>query len=352
MIKSIVEHDNLVVRNLQITQGYYRLSQAMRKLIGSRNASWCAFATHASKTAGQALRHELMPGSLKSLMVRRAGFENTYFFFNEVLRKSAKPVDRRPATLVGAALERVSVLISRGNVLVFEELAWPFTSFANAFSGDWDRDEGKFQAFLRERFRPGSLAVGGQDHLIAAFTAYYQARFETERKRKAELVLQGNLLVGLHEQTRLQPYIEQALAAPYDVFFAAEADNAAVGRKENLTREVVTRAVTRMLMSITLPNRELRLGEDVIAPTGIQSFPSDLRTIDDPYCRRLVESFDRQRDTLSGSAAANWTSLDDRMSFVVDFFRCYQQYKRMFEAPFLESQVGAIDAGHLPAGPL
>ena len=36
----------------------------------------------------------------------------------------------------------------------------------------------------------------------------------------------------------------------------------------------------------------------------------------------------------------------------VDLFRSHQQYQRMFEAPFLDAQVDAIDAGHMPAGSL
>ena len=105
-------------------------------------------------------------------------------------------------------------------------------------------------------------------------------------------------------------------------------------------------------MSISLPNRDLKLGEDVIAPTGVISFPKDLITIEDRRCQLLVKSFDAGLDTLTGSAADDWVNLSDRMRFVVDFFRSHQQYKRMFEAPFMDSQVPAIDAGMLPAGPL
>ena len=62
--------------------------------------------------------------------------------------------------------------------------------------------------------------------------------------------------------------------------------------------------------------------------------------------------FETGQDTLSGSAADNWASLKDRMSFVVDFFRSHQQYGRMWEAPFLNEQMPVIESGHFPAGPL
>jgi len=66
-IQSVIERDNLASRKLQVTQGYYRLSNGMRRCTCGTNVSWCSFAAHASKTAGQALRHELKPGTCPSL---------------------------------------------------------------------------------------------------------------------------------------------------------------------------------------------------------------------------------------------------------------------------------------------
>jgi hypothetical protein len=354
-IQSIVNHDNLVVRNLQVTQGYYRLSQGMRRLMSNKNASWCAFATHASKTAGQALRHELMPRIMKSAMIRMAGYDNTYLFFDDALGEPDPKLTEENRSLLAEALKRVSLLISAGNTLVFDELAWPFASFVNTFSREWDYDEVKLYTFFQEHFRPGPLERGGQNYLIEAFTAYYKARFETNAKRKAEHVLRGNLLVGLHEQTRLQPHIEQALSVPFEIF--AKGQQAGIGKldqkqKSGLSRQLVTRAATQMMMAITLPGRRLKLGETIIAPTGIVNYPADLLSVEDPHCLGLVRSFETGEDTLSGSAAENWASLKDRMSFVVDFFRSHQQYKRLFEPPFLDNQAPTIEAGRMPGGPL
>ncbi|MDX1613835.1 MAG: hypothetical protein R3300_05955 [Candidatus Promineifilaceae bacterium] len=352
-IQATIAQQNLVIRNLQVTLGYHRLSQGMRKLIGSRNVSWCGFAAHASKTAGQALRHENMPRFLKAAMMRMAGYDDTFFYLNDVLGQPERTFTKVQNSLLAEAMKRVSLLISAGNILVYQELAWPFSRLIVTFSRSWDRDDAALREFLQGHFKPGPLEREGQNYLIEAFSAYYNARFETDRKRKAEYVFQGNLLVGLHEQTRLQPYIEQALAVPYEIFVAGRQDEgAAAGRRADRMRDLVTKAVTRMLMAISLPNRDLKLGEDVIAPSGVVAFPEDLVTIADPRCRALANSFDFGLDTLSGSAADDWVSLKDRMGFVVDFFRSHQQYKRMFEAPFLDSQIPAIDAGLLPAGPL
>jgi hypothetical protein len=353
-IQSIVESDNLVVRNLQVTQGYYRISQGMKRYTSSKNVSWCSFATHASKTAGQALRHELMPGYLKSAMIRMAGYENTFLFLSEGILDQDQPKTGEQSSRMGEALRQVSQLISEGNITVFEELARPFASFLITFKKDWEYDEGKLRAFLDENFQPGPLTEGGQDYLIEAFTAYYKARFETRAKEKAAYILQGNLLIGLHEQTRLQPQIEQALTVPLE-FFSEPPKKTRLKvfkRQPTVTGKIVSRVITQMLMSITLPSRELKLGENVIAPTGVTSFPEELIQIENPRCLELIRTFETGQDTLSGSGAENWGELADRMSFVVDFFRSHQQYKRLWERPFLPDQAAVIESGHFPAGPL
>src|SRR5258705_3640962 len=56
-IASIAAIDNLVLRNLQITECYADLSAAMRVRTGG-TADWCTFATWASRQAGSTIRGE------------------------------------------------------------------------------------------------------------------------------------------------------------------------------------------------------------------------------------------------------------------------------------------------------
>lgn len=119
-----------------------------------------------------------------------------------------------------------------------------------------------------------------------------------------------------------------------------------------MLRQLVSRSVTQMMMLIVLPSREMRLSQDVVAPTGVVAFPQDLIVIENARCLELVRQFESRHDTLTGSAARDWSSLDERMRFVVGFFRSHQQYKRMWEAPFTPEQAQAIESGHFPAGPL
>ncbi len=56
-IDRITRIDNPIIRNLQITQCYFEISQSITTLT-SHSANWCTFATWASKQAGQTIRQE------------------------------------------------------------------------------------------------------------------------------------------------------------------------------------------------------------------------------------------------------------------------------------------------------
>lgn len=76
-IDAILNQKNLLVRNLQITLGYYKVGRMLRGFASTHNVNWFGFGAFASKTAGQAIRHEELPGPLKSAMIRAAGYDNT-----------------------------------------------------------------------------------------------------------------------------------------------------------------------------------------------------------------------------------------------------------------------------------
>src|SRR5512147_2488931 len=56
-IDRIAQHGDPIIRNLEITQCYYEISQCVAELLGP-SANWCTFATWASKQAGQTIRQE------------------------------------------------------------------------------------------------------------------------------------------------------------------------------------------------------------------------------------------------------------------------------------------------------
>ena len=56
-VDRIADLNDPIVRNLQITQCYYEISQSVARFAGT-SANWCTFATWASKQAGQTIRAE------------------------------------------------------------------------------------------------------------------------------------------------------------------------------------------------------------------------------------------------------------------------------------------------------
>lgn len=359
-IDQILAQKNLLVRNLQITQGYHDVAQMMGQFLTLRNVNWFAFGTYASKTAGRAIRHETLPRALKSALIRSAGYDNTYLYLHEVLAHSEQVTT--PENILGRVLEQVSLLLSLGNLMIFGELAWPFVDMVDQFGADRAPDPTRFEQFLDDHFIPGSFDEGGQDWLRESLSTFYEARFETNSKRQTELIFLGNILLALHEQSRLQPVIAQALGVPFDLFtegiipetkeqigwFRSKFTNRAV----DFSRDMVLRTITRMMMGYTLPHREMMLGQDVVAPTGLINFPQELLILEHPRCLEIVGQYDKGDNTLAGSAAGNWGRLDDRMRFIIDFFRSYQWEKRLFAPPFLPEQVAVIRAGHFPGGVL
>jgi len=162
-LDAIIGQKNLLIRNLQITQGYHEVAHLLGKFLSFSNVNWFGFGTYASKTAGRAIRHETLPRPLKSALIRSAGYDNTQLYFDQVLENNyqSQTVD----SLLANVLTQVSLLLSRGNLLIFSELAWPFVDLVNQFRKTWSPDYARLAQFLDKHFVAGPFAAGGQDWL-------------------------------------------------------------------------------------------------------------------------------------------------------------------------------------------
>jgi hypothetical protein len=377
-IAAICAMQDGALRNLYITQRYHDLSRALADVISADNVNWSTFATWASKTAGESIRNEEVPPFVVDL-VGDAGDDVVPHFgkIGSAIHALVPTTGFHTSFLlapVKATLVDVSSSIARGNLKVFAELAPEFVRFVQTFRGDAKLDEAKLDAYL-SHFKPGDAAQGGQDFLKAAFDQYYRARFDPSATSKARSILYANCMVGLHEQTRLQPEIQIALDAPIDVFLKDHIEesvrqssdttlfgkivNAIAKPLEDLTNEVEKlweRIATRYLMRLSLPyGEELPLGKDIPASYAARDFlPVQLQNITLPEeLVTLLAKYDRARgDSDAGSASVDWAHLDDRMNFIVNLFRSSQQDKDLFSAPFEAAQVAAFSAGKIPAGKL
>ncbi|HEV2771151.1 MAG TPA: hypothetical protein VGV40_13285 [Solirubrobacteraceae bacterium] len=368
-----------LVRNLQITQCYHELSSGFAALTGA-TANWCTFATWASKQAGQTIRREDLARTFEDLFglspeALEAGNSVVAAVADLSLRGGPEGVwDMTWEALhPTAAFDRASEAVGRGNKKVFEEIGREFARLLEASRGG-PIDREAIERFCAE-LRPGD-PPDGQRYLRQAFTHFQQTLVEDDPKAKSELMLLANLEIGFHEQTRLQPDITEALNAPLPTSRSLKRrllvglfphrpslflrtllaslrgrrtslDNAVAHLAEQI-RELSHRAITECLMTLALAEGEvLKLGRDVPA-----DFPERLERIANADLRRLHDQIDPTPDTPRGSGAEVWASLPDRMHFIADLFRAYQERQGLFSPPFTPEQVRVIKAGGRPAGRL
>ena len=370
-----------VPRNLQITQCYHELALALAKRTGPY-ANWCTFATWASRQAGQTIRKEDLARALEHSLTTtpatlQAAANVTTVARQAGARREPDEISQRVWQALNplAAIERASAAVARGNQKVFAEIGREFARFAAACLNDPAFDAKNIARFC-DALRPGDPPEG-QRYLRQAFTRYYQTFFESESKTRAELMLLANLEIGLHEQTRLQPEIAAALEASLadpdqltrDVIGALFPYRGwpvyavllfmrfikrpllidiVINRLITVARQQVRLLLTEHLMVLCFPHGvRLRLGDDLKA-----EFPAALKQITRPDLRALLEQIDPTPDSLRETGAVDWADLPDRLHFIVDLFRCYQEAPDLWEPPFTPDQVTAVKAGRLPGGPL
>jgi hypothetical protein len=385
-VERIAGLEDPVIRNLQITQCYAELSRGFAERTGLR-ANWCTFATWASRQAGQSIRKEDLRRALERILADLAAARQpeeeiaASVIAAEVQRAG---IERGPADIQAAlqeaveirgAVDRASQAVGRGNQKVFAELGREFARFIAGFLNDGEPDPQKLERFCGS-LRPGEPPEG-QRHLCQAFTRYYRAFFVEDAKLRAELLFHANIEIGFHEQTRLQPEIAAALDAAFidAVGFTRRLVTAVfpvvgwlvllkwlirrlLGRETAFDRAIQTllaaarlrlrQALTETIMTIQLPpDLQVRLGQDLTA-----GFPEILRQLSDPELRGLLEQLDPTPDSTVGSGALDWADLPDRLHFIIDLFRCYQESAELFTAPFTPEQTAELKAGRLPPGRL
>jgi hypothetical protein len=375
-VDAIVGTGDRILRNLQITQAYHDISAALAQRVPGR-ANWCTFAVWASKQAGQTIRQE----DLRRVFERRlGGHPATARAIDRLLRlltkvRASDPTDLRSLLLrvlrPDDAFEQASEAVARGNTMVFAEIGREMARFLEGFGASQSFREEELEEFC-SALLPGS-APDGQDALRGAFRSLLRSFFEANRALRAQRLHLSSILIGVHEQTRLQPEIARALDAPVadgrltrrrlfhelfprfpplrwlmerylrlttplDEVWAAVADR---------VRERAREAITEVLMSLEVPGEVLCLGEDLE-----REMPDDLRRLTLPEFAPVLATVDPTPDSTAGSGARDWADFPDRMHYIADFFRSFQDEARLQERPFSPGQEAAIRAGRKPEGPL
>ena len=372
--KAIADLRDPVIRNLQITECYADLAAAMRARTGGR-ADWCTFATWASRQAGATIRGEDLLAALRRRLraqwivaplasLKRALLQRGVFRPNtrlgKVMAEIHTPFD---------AFERASTEVALGNQKVFAEIGLEFARFLAEVSDAAREDSPEFIAFARA-LRPGP-PPDGQDWLRKAFACYVRQRHEADLAVRSAWILLANLLIGLHEQTRLQPQIEAAVDAPLTTtedlgervlhtllpgsrrwprLLHRPAASFAGWLAHGIRREAiaVTRGVvTERMMTLSLAGRVLSLARGVDQPV-----PAPLVQVTVPEVADFLREYDPCEPGGTGCGASNWCDLSQRMHYIVHLFRAFADDRTLFTRPFTSEQVAAFRAGIVPGGDL
>ena len=289
-----------VIRNLRITECYSRLAAAMPP----GGANWCTFATWASRQAGRTIRGE-------DLLYRLQGelLHPIQSFWRWLLRRGLLREDTWFGRLHTPfdAFELAGDAVARGNLKVFAEIGLVFATWL---------DDG---------------ATPTEPPLLRQAFARYEAR------RSPEQLVLANLEIGLHEQTRLQPEIREAL----DAALAPTRHLLAWPLQRQLTR-LSRRVITESLMVLTLPGVVLWLGRNLEVSGDVA----------DPELRELMARYEPVPPAVDDCGAEDWSVLDQRMHYISHLFRAYHEDGTLASPPFTAAQVERILAGELPDGDL
>ena len=289
-----------------------------------------------------------------------------------------------------------------------------FNAFANRFPAGTARDDRALDEFVatlspgdaqpdRVAMDPSTRTLntaqqGGQGWLASAARHYYEAAFTPDPKARAELVLLGNGEIGMHEQTRLDPYLAGSLdASVADVvsnrwktaLLDRVVDDETRGRLQARLTEILSDlaptlaaafqdVASRTMMSLQLPGQLVHMGHDLRAPIGSPLYPPVVEDLQNSALRDAFQKFNcldtgvphtaglanrlrEIRDEIEqdieglvafGTAASDWTKYPQRMRFILPLFRSRHQTMALLGKPFTDDQIGSIRQGLVPAGPL
>jgi hypothetical protein len=300
-----------VIRNLQITDCYSRLAAAVAG--GQPGANWCTFATWASRQAGRTIRGEDLLDALRGELGRdaellhpiaslwrwllRRGLFNRRSPFGRAVWSLHTPFD---------AFELASDAVARGNRKVFAEIG---LQFARYLALDFET----FMDGLEDR------------ELRHAFTHLEQGRASGD----PGLVVLANLEIGLHEQTRLQPEIREAL-------------DAASAPARPLLKRVVGWPLQRQLT---------RLSREAITECMMVLYRA-MPPAANPELEALHARYEPVPPARDDCGARDWSELQQRMHYIAHLFRAFHDDAALAASPFTPEQVERLRAGELPDGEL
>jgi hypothetical protein len=374
-VRRIAMIANPVLRNLEITDCYSRLAVAFATRSGE-GANWCTFATWASRQAGRTIRGEDPLEHLgRRLRERRWVLHPMATLWRSLLRRGLFERETRLGRLTAElhtpfdAFERASDSVARGNTKVFEEIGLEFARYLEECPPEASFESPEFEHFLGG-LRPGDPPEG-QHLLRKAFARYARLPLARDPKARAELTVLANLEIGLHEQTRLQPEIHEALDAAYATHedlgrrglealapssarwwpvarrpAAAVVGVVAAGAQRAASR-LAREGITESFMTLSLPGRVLALGTHLS-----DAYPELLREPADTELTELLARFEPVPPARDDCGARDWSDFHQRMHYIVHLFRAFHLNDELLRPPFTAEQVASFSRSVVPGSEL
>lgn len=274
--------DDPAARNIEITRCYCDLSDELAGVLGRSDLNWFSFGAWASATAGRAIRGESLPFDWGT-----------------------------------------SDNVAAGNLAIIIDVAPPFIRWLAEIDRSGGATADAFEATLRDP------ALASAPQLVAALTAYQLAvdlraasasvMVDADADHAtAQLVLLGNVLMGAHEQHLVDTFIDAAM--PLGGVFGL---------------------VTTRFVAIETPDGPIDVCRDVPCPGYLAGarFPGVLDPLSNADLIGLAVRFGQSAaGDVSASNALTWEDYDERMGFILTFFRAYQRDDRFFVLP--EAMIG------------
>jgi hypothetical protein len=325
-IADAVQTPDPSLSNRKITLVHYKLSQALRHVMGSATgANFHTWAVWGSRKAGVTIRQEDLGEAIRNatavsgvvgLLVGLSASWVSISLWLTNLHRALIPLSALFGMVCGAMVGRWIAIYSRreaarliltGNRIVLEDIGRQTARFVALFHDKAADDAASLDAFLAG-LRPGDTASGGQELLRRAFTQYYAARRAEDLKEKHEAAYFGNCLAVYHEHIRLEPYIKKSM--PF----------------------IIRRCATKRMMQFDVGAVRLKVSEAVPALDGVP-FPDTLHDLSDEELSAFVCA-EGVGSRSSHGPARDWTNISDRMSYIFRLFRAMHLESSVFERPY------------------
>jgi hypothetical protein len=319
----------LVNRVRTISAGYSRLSAALARLIagpdGRLDANWCTFATWTTRTmVGWFERLEAGPGKSRRHGVARYGVA----VLTHLMASRCDGISYR--------------ILAVGNRIVFREIGLVVAMFLREFADRPDRlDEARWTAFAAQldavRDEIAGLGAewlltdpGDESLLERGLRCFYEAMVTPDQQERAELVLAGTLLLGAHEQARVDGYITVCLSLfPRQSVRSLKerGDGHVPGRVRGWATARYAQAMSRTLY-LRVPEERLPVTRPIPPPAGteVSAPPAAVRVAALHEVLRLFAA--------PNTGARDWRSYEQRMAVIVELLRTRWQSPALFADPF------------------